>query len=271
MPHSDRTEKPTPKRLEQARERGQVARSMDLSGAGVMLAGLVGIVLLGHELMTAAGGAMSSTFGQIARPGSAISAGGLHGLLSLVLMTLLKTVAPIGALCMFAGVGLNLLQVGLRFSPKVIQPKFSKLSPVAGFKNLFSPNKVFELGKDIAKVAVVGGLVALALIPDLTNLGASVGTTPGALALLIGAGVKGVAFRAVGAYALIGVVDYAWQRRRVNKGLMMTRQEVKDEFKQKDLPPEIKRAIRRRQIQRSRARMMAAVPQADVVVTNPTH
>jgi flagellar biosynthetic protein FlhB len=89
--------------------------------------------------------------------------------------------------------------------------------------------------------------------------------------VLLGSGAKDIVIRAAGAYLLIGVADYVWQRHRVNQSLMMTKQEVKEETKQKDLPPEVKRAIRRRQFQRARARMMTAVPQADVVVVNPTH
>lgn len=271
MASHDKTEKATPKRREEARERGQVARSMDLSGAGVLLAGLIGLSIMGGHIVNDTGGAMSTIFGDISRPQNVISAAGFRGLISLVEGTLLKTIAPIAGLCMAVGVLMNVLQVGMRFTPKAITPKFSKLNPANGAKNLFSVNKVFELGKDLIKVSVVGGLVAVALIPDLTHLGASVGTTPDGLGILLASGVKGIAFRAAAAYLMIGAVDYAWQRHRINKSLMMTKHEVKEETKQKDLPPEVKRAIRRRQFQAAKARMMAAVPRADVIITNPTH
>ena len=111
----------------------------------------------------------------------------------------------------------------------------------------------------------------MALIPQITNLGASVGTTPGALGQLMGKSALAIAQRAAIAYLLIGIVDFVYQRRRHEKQLKMTKQEVKDEFKQHSLPPEVRSALRRRQMQIARARMMAAVPQADVVVTNPTH
>jgi flagellar biosynthesis protein FlhB len=268
---SDKTEKATPKRKDEARQRGQVARSVDLSGAGVLLAGLVALSITGGTIVAATGGAMASIFGQISRPHNVISAAGLHGMFQLVEHTLLKTVGPVAGLCVVAGVALNVLQVGVKFTPKAVSPKFSKLNPVNGFKNLFSVNKVFELGKDLMKIAVIGGIVAMMLIPDLTHLGAAVGTTPAGLGILLASGAKALALRAAIAYLLIGVTDFAWQRHRMNKSLKMTKQEVKDEFKQKDLPPEVKRAIRRRQFQAARARMMAAVPKADVVVTNPTH
>jgi flagellar biosynthesis protein FlhB len=109
------------------------------------------------------------------------------------------------------------------------------------------------------------------LIPQITHLGAAVGTPPGALAKLMGSSVSSIAQRAAYAYLLIAIVDFIWQRRRHEQQLRMSKQEVKDEFKQHSLPPEVRSAIRRRQMQAARARMMAAVPQADVVVTNPTH
>jgi len=271
MANDDRTEKPTPKRKEEARNRGQVARSNDLGAAGVLLAGLIGVLLVGGTFVSATGGAMESIFGQIARPHNVISGAGLHGLLRLVEMTLLKTVGPVAAICLAAGVGLNILQVGLHFSTETLKPRFSKLNPINGVKNLFNVSKVFDLGKDLIKVAVIAGIVAMVLVPDLTSLGAGVGTTPVALGALISSGVKGIALRASVAYMVIGLVDFFWQRYRVNKSMMMTKHEVKEESKQRDLPPEVKRAIRRRQFQAARARMMAAVPRADVVVTNPTH
>ena len=125
--------------------------------------------------------------------------------------------------------------------------------------------------KALSKVVVVGIVVAMALMPELTSLGASVDTPPAALGMLINSSIMGIAERAAIAYVLIGILDYIWQRYRHNKQLKMTKQEVKEEGRQQNAPPEVRAAIRRRQIQAARARMMAAVPQADVVVTNPTH
>jgi flagellar biosynthetic protein FlhB len=267
----DRTERATPKRRGEARDRGQAGRSADLTSAGVLIAGLVAVTIMAPKVMNATAGAMTNIFGQIARPHNVVSAAGLHGLLRLVENTLLKTVAPIAGICMAAGIALNLLQVGLRFTPRALQPSFSAISPINGFKNLFSARTTFNLVKDLFKIAIVGGLVALALIPDLTHMGAAVGTTPFGLGVLMKSGAKSIAMRAAAAYLLIGIADYVWQRHRFEKSIKMTKQEVKDENKQKDLPAEVKRAIRRRQFQQARARMMAAVPNADVVVTNPTH
>lgn len=269
--HDDRTEKPTAKRRGQAREKGQVARSMDLTNAGVLLAGLFGVMLTAPKILASTANAMVQIFSQISRPQNLISGAGIHGLLKLTETTLLTTVGPIAGMCIAGGIVLNLLQVGIRFTPKSVRANFSVLNPVNGLKTLFSPRSLVTLIKSLVKMAIVGGLVALALIPDLTKMGAGVGTTPYGLGMLMKSGVESIALRAALAYLLIGVVDYVWQRRTFEKSLKMTKQEVKEEDKQRDLPPEVKKAIRRKQFQQARARMMAAVPRADVVVTNPTH
>lgn len=267
----DRTEKATPKRRNQARDSGQSGRSADLNHAGVLMAGLIAVMMMAPKMLAASANAMTEIFGQISRPHNVMTAAGLHGLLALTETTLLKTVAPVAGICVAAGIGLNLLQVGLRFTPKALKPNFGVLNPAHGLKNLFSPRSTFNLAKDLVKIAIVGGLVALALMPDLTHMGANVGTTPYGLGVLMKSGVKSIAIRAAIAYLMIGIVDLVWQRYRFEKSIKMSKQEVKDENKQRDLPPEVKRAMRRRQFQQARARMMAAVPRADVVVTNPTH
>jgi flagellar biosynthetic protein FlhB len=271
MANDDRTEQPTAKRRSEARKKGQVAKSADLNGGLVLAGGLVAIIATGPAIVGGAGAAMQTAFQQIAKPNEVTSGAGLHGLLMVVLHTMLTTVAPIAGICLAVGVLANVAQVGLRPRLGALTPDIKRINPVSGFKNVFGPRIFFESGKAIAKVAVVGAVVAMALIPDLTHLGASVGTTPGALGSLINDGIRGIAIRALAAYLLIGIVDFVWQRRRHEKSLMMSKQELREEHKSHALPPEVRSAIRRRQIQASRARMMAAVPKADVVVTNPTH
>ena len=271
MPQDDKTEKPTAKRRGEAREKGQIAKSHDLSGAVVTLTGLIGVGVLGAGIAHGTGSAMSNLFSDIARPADVSSGAGLHGLFHLVESTVLKAVGPLFGMCLIAALLVNLAQTRLNFSPKAITPDFKKLNPISGAKRIFGPNALFETAKAIVKVAVVGGVVAMTLIPDMTHLKASVGTAPADLATMLRTNIVGIAMRAGAGYLLIGLADYAWQRHETEKSLKMTKQEVREEAKQKDLPPEVKSAIRRRQIQAARSRMMAAVPQADVVVTNPTH
>ena len=271
MADPSKTEKATGKRKGEARRQGNVAKSSDINGAVVLVAGFAGVMLIGPKVVSGTGDAMRAIFGQISHPGQATSAAGLHALMQIGLHTILSTVAPIAGMCLAAGVAINVVQVGWKPTTEPLKPKFSKLNPLTGFKNLFGPRMPFEGAKTIIKVLAVGAVVAMALIPQLTHLGASIGTTPAELGSSISSNVTSIAERAVAAYLLIAVIDIIWQRRRHAKGLKMTKQEVKEEAKQADLPPEVKGALRRRQIQAARARMMAAIPQADVVVTNPTH
>jgi flagellar biosynthesis protein FlhB len=271
MADHDKTEKPTAKRKTEARKEGQVAKSPDLNGSVVLVAGLIGLTAVGPAIVSGISGSMRSTFQDISNPGDYTTAAGLHQLFSAGMHTLLTTVAPIAGLCMAAGVIVNVAQVSFRPTTHAIKPNFQKLNPVAGFKNVFGIRMASEGLKALSKVVAVGIVVAMALIPQLTSLGASIDTPPAALGMLINSSIMGIAERAAIAYVLIGILDYAYQRYRHNKQLKMTKQEVKEEGRQQNAPPEVRAAIRRRQIQAARARMMAAIPQADVVVTNPTH
>jgi len=271
MAGSDKTEKPTPKRRKEARDKGQVARSVELSGGATLVGGLIGIIAFGPKIVTDAGEAMTAIWGQIANGGAVTSSSGLHSLEQLVLKVMLQTVAPIAGICVTVGVLVNVAQVGLRPSTQALGPNFERLNPAAGFKNKFGKQAGFEAGKSLAKVAIVGAAAAMSLVPMITHLSTGVGATPGALGSLMFSGAKSIAIRVLAVYILIAVADYVWQKRQFEKNLKMTKQEVKDESRNQDLPPEVKSAIRRRRILQARARMMAAVPHADVVVTNPTH
>ena len=270
MANDDKTEKPTGKRKGEARKKGQVAKSTELNGALVLVAGLVAISMQGPAVVNSMAGAMRSLFGMVSRPNEVSSAAGLHGIVGLIVHTMETTALPIGIICMAGGVLANVAQVGLRPTPYLLRPNFKKLNPMQGAKQIFGKRVGFELGKVLAKVAIVGGAAAMSLVPLITNLGASMGTTPMALGSLLNSGAHSIIERIVIVYLLIAVVDLIHQRRTHSKGLKMTKQEVKDEGRQTDLPPEIKGAIRRRQMMAARARMMAAIPTADVVVTNPT-
>jgi flagellar biosynthetic protein FlhB len=179
--------------------------------------------------------------------------------------------APILAACMLTGVAISVVQTGVRPTPGAIKPQWSKLNPLKGFKNLLSPNSVVELVKGLVKVGIVGAVVALALLPRLDELAALVGMDPADLLATSAGDALAIAQRAAMAYLAIAFADLVWQRYRHAKSLRMDKQEVKEEVKGQDLPPEVKGQIRRRAMEAARRRMMDDVPTADVVVTNPTH
>ncbi|HEV3072211.1 MAG TPA: flagellar biosynthesis protein FlhB [Solirubrobacteraceae bacterium] len=271
MAQHDRTEKATPKRREHAREKGQVARSADAGGSLVLIAGLFALSLLGPAIVGAGAESFRRILAMIARPAQATSTAGLQELLHETLQTMLVTVGPIAGICMATGLLAGVAQVGFHPSAKALAPDFRRINPISGLRNLLGPNTIFEALKAVTKVSAVAGVAALALLPGMGDLASQVGIPPAALGKVLGAKAMSIAQHAAFAYLAIGVIDLAWQRRRHAKQLRMTKQEVKDELRQYGVSAEVRAALRRRQMQAARARMMAAVPEADVVLTNPTH
>jgi flagellar biosynthetic protein FlhB len=266
----DKTEKATPKRREEARKKGQVAKSQDLNGAMVMIAGLFALAIAGGAIAGRMQHAMTETLGQVADP-TVVDRQGIGKLLMGALTDTGLAVAPVAGACLVAGVLASVIQVGFKPSAKAAAPDPKRINPLKGLKQIFSPNSLVEGGKSLVKVGIIGAIVAAALVPILPGMGAMVGMTPTQLVGELISTIMGIAQRAAIAYLVIGVADVAWQKHRHEKSLKMDKQEVKEEHKQQQVPPEVRMAMRRRQASAARARMMGAVPEADVVVTNPTH
>ncbi|HEX8753015.1 MAG TPA: EscU/YscU/HrcU family type III secretion system export apparatus switch protein [Solirubrobacterales bacterium] len=270
MSQADKTEKATPKRRAEARKKGQVARSADLCGAAVLLGSLAALSAFGPGIMDGLAGSMRGMLAATADP-SKVSAQGIGPLMSAAGLAILAALAPVALACLFAGLGANVVQVGLRIAPEGLKPDPKRLNPVQGAKNVFGVNALVETLKSSGKVAVVGAIAALALLPNLQNLAALVGIQPPALGTEIAGGIAGIAWKAGAAYLLIAIGDFFWQRHRLDKQLRMHKEEVRREQKEESISPELRASQRRKAAQMSRGRMMAAVLGADVVVANPTH
>jgi flagellar biosynthetic protein FlhB len=257
----ERTEKATPKKRDEARKKGQVARSMDLNGAVVLLASLLALSAFAPAMFHRMADASRELLRWTAQP-EVVGQEGLGRVLSSVASAWLLSVAPIAATCLIAGVLTSLAQVGLKPAPQALKPDPKRLNPISGAKQIFGTHALFEGAKSI---------VVLAVLPKLDELAALVGMPPAVLLPELGRQVLAIAQRAAFAYLVIAIADVAYQRWRHEKNLKMDKQEVKDEHKQQELPSEVKSQQRRRAMELARARMMDAVPTADVVVTNPTH
>ncbi len=266
----EKTEAPTPKKREDARKKGTVARSQDVNGAVVLLAGLGVLAATGPMVLDRLTGAMHDGLVLIATP-SVVGPEGLSALFGALGTVVAICVGPVAFASAFAGFAASVAQVRWKPSVQGVKPDPKRMNPISGAKNLFGKRALFELAKNLAKVAVVGAIVAAAVLPQLDELGALVGLPPASLAGELARQVLAISFRAAAAYAVIAAADYAWQRYTTEKELKMTKEEVKQEMKGQNLPPEVRSAMRRRAMMNARARMMADVPQADVVVTNPTH
>ena len=266
----DKTEKATPKRRDQARKEGQVARSQDMNGAIVLLASLLVLSAMAPKMMQSLKTMMSTTLSAIATP-EIVTKDGLGPLVTENALVMAKVIGPIAAVCLVAGLAVNVAQVKWKPTFKPVVPNFKKINPLTGAKNVFGPQMFFESGKTVAKVGAVGGIAALALFPKFDELAALVGMPPQQLLPHLCELILAIAWRAGAAYLVIAMVDYAWQKYRHEKQLKMSKEDVKEEAKSQDSPAEVKQAIRRRQMEAARQRMMDDVPTADVVVTNPTH
>ena len=267
---NDKTEKATPKKRDDARKKGQVARSMDLNGAVVLLAALLALSAFAPGMVRRMSDATRDLLGLISQPNT-VAADTMPQIFGIVGSAWLFSLAPIAAVCLVAGLLVSVGQVGFKPSAQALKPDPKKLNPLSGAKMIFGTHALFESGKSIVKIGAVGAIAVLSLLPKLQELAAMVGTPAAVLLPEIGRAVLAIAQKAAFAYLVISIIDFAYQRWRHEKQLRMDKQEVKDEYKQQSLPSEVKSTQRRRAAEMARARMMDAVPTADVVVTNPTH
>ncbi len=266
----DKTEKATPKRQEEARKKGQVAKSNDLGGAAVLLAGLIALGAFGPKMLQSLKELLATNLKLAATPDKAQGVG-LGKVIHDAGEVAIAAVLPVAVTCAIAAAVMMAAQVGLKITPKAISPDFKKMSPISNAKQVFGMNALVELVKNLAKVGSVGVVVWIVLKPQMQEVATLVGMEPAALGNQMLSTTMQVAKAAAVAYFVIGVADYVWQKHRMDKSMKMDLQEVKDEHKTSELPAEVRMAMRRRQMMASRARMMAAIPEADVVVTNPTH
>jgi flagellar biosynthetic protein FlhB len=264
---SDKTEQPTAKRKREARRDGNLARSTEVVVWAQMLAAaflLPACLGLGMESLRQV---MHQVGALVSRPDSdaavrLMGAGVTGGLLA---------IAPLALGMVAIGLIANFAQTGLAFSGKALRPQFSRVSPAKGLKRLLSPHSAWEAAKAALKLVV---LTAVAW-PGVAHIGAALGGGSRMASGHVVSVVASATLNLIRSTALAGLVlaalDYGFQRRRVRKSVMMTRQEVRDEYRQSEGDPMTRSRIRQRQVEMSRNRMMADVAVSSVVVVNPTH
>jgi flagellar biosynthetic protein FlhB len=265
----NRTEAPTPRRLSEARDKGQIARSMELNTAVIILAGFWLMYGPGAGLIPALREAMTAAVIELPR-GEFGGADFLNLATQQALRFLWPMVAIIAGL-MVAGVGTTLLQTGLHWPSKRPFADLNRVNPVEGFQRLFSLNGLVQLLKALLKLVVVG-VVAYPYLEGNREAVVLLSQTdlPTALAQMAEL-AYGLAMRVGGMYLLLALADYGYQRWQWMKSLRMSKDEIKEEFKQQEGDPTIRGRIKQQARRIARQRMMARVPKADVVITNPTH
>lgn len=265
----ERTEQATAKRLQEAREKGQIARSLDLNTTVILLAAAGGLMVLGGRMTAGLLEAMRHNF-NINR--SAIfSPDTLFTSLEDSTSTVLVAFAPFFILMVVVAISAPMALSGWSINAKSLGFKWEKLNPLAGLKRIFGPQGLMELLKALAKFLVLGGAAVL-LLWNMMDAFMGLGSEPLPEALSHVAQLLGSCFLILSAVmVLIALVDVPFQLWNHARQLKMTRQETKDEYKETDGNPEVKGRIRSQQREMAQRRMMAEVPKADVIITNPTH
>ncbi len=265
----ERTERATPRKREEARKKGQVARSREVVSAAVLSACLICLYFQSSGAMERMMNMMRSSFRRSIAV--TLSTDTVPALFAQTVLDMLILLGPLFLTVVLAGLASNTFQVGFQITAESVTPKLSKINPLEGFKRLFSLQSVMELVKSVMKLAIVGFVAYLAVRSELPHLIPLMDRSVPEILVFMGR----VSFRILGTtciiLAFLAVLDYAYQRWELERTLRMSRQEIKDETKETEGDPLIKSRIRRIQQEMARKRMMAAVPKADVVITNPTH
>ncbi len=271
----EKTEPATAKKLRDARNEGQVSKSQELNHAFSLVALFVimkvSISFIGERLM----GSFPLIYNKIPELIDE-SAGGMSvfvasTLIRNVMVTILISMAPFLAIGFAIALLSNILQIKWKVTTKPMKPKFSKINPLSGFKRIFSKDSLFELLKSIVKIIVII-YVAYTSIKDHQNELFLLYDIPLLqVVLLVGTIVIDTGLKIALVYIFIGIIDFAYQKHKFKEDMKMTKQEVKDEYKNTEGNPEIKGRQRSKMREASQRRMMQSLPSADVVITNPTH
>ncbi|WP_379151374.1 flagellar biosynthesis protein FlhB [Paenibacillus sp. sgz5001063] len=265
----DKTEKATPKKRQDARKKGQVAKSAELSGAVVLLSALLTLRMFGsfikERIVTLYTDVFQNRMLMQVTPENVSEMFKSYGLQMLILL------APLFLITFVLALVANLAQVGFMATSEGLTPKFSKINPIKGFKNIFSMRSFVEFLKSIFKLVLIAYLVYSTLwrqkesFAALSHVNAE-GAFRFAAKLTMSLGIK------IGAALLImAALDYIYQKYEHEKSLKMSKQDIKDEYKKMEGDPIIKGKIRERQRRMAMQRMMQEIPKADVIITNPTH
>ncbi|PCJ97516.1 MAG: flagellar biosynthesis protein FlhB [Zetaproteobacteria bacterium] len=266
---SQKTEDPTPKKLEESRKRGQIALSREVNNWVMLCTGTIFIVAFSGPMMSQLADMMrvyiEFSHALPGMPGglSVVLGEGVKKVFSIILLPLM--------LFMFAAFAAPFLQIGPLFAPEVIKPDWSKISIKKGFGRLFSMRSVVELIKGVVKICIVGLIAIIIISPYYSGfehfIDIPITAVMEELRFLVIQMMVGVLI----VLMVVAMMDLLYQRFEYNKKMRMSRQEIKDEYKQSEGDPHVKAKLRQLRSEKARQRMMQAVPSADVVITNPTH
>ena len=264
---SEKTEQPTAKRLRDAREKGQIARSQEIPSAAVVLALIMYIAVRAEDIFRQISGVTLLAFSAAGDPWDTAIA----RLVPALLYMALNILAPLVVLVIVASLASNLAQIGFLFSMKAAMPKLENLSPKKWFQKVFSKKGLFELLKNIVKITVLGLVVWRVLVVNWVDLFKIPTSEVRQIWSVLGATMWDLSIHAITAFAILAVLDYFWERYQFIKQNMMSKDEVKREYKEMEGDPHIKRKRQQLHQEMIAQGSMDNVRRAKVLVTNPTH
>lgn len=267
----EKTEQATPKKKKETREKGNVLQSKEINSAFVLLATFIMINAFATFIGITLRNTTSYIYNQYLALDFTFSLKNLQTLLINSIISFFIIVAPIALTNLVVGVVASYLQVGVLFTTKPLAVDIKKINPIEGFKRMFSMKSIIELLKALIRIIVIGYIsysyVKGQIVTILETIGMDIETIlKSILKMSISIGIRAGAILVV-----LAALDYFYQRYEYNKNLKMSKQEIKEEYKQTEGNPQIKSKIKEKQRQMSMQRMMQDIPKADVIITNPTH
>lgn len=271
----EKTEPATAKKLKDAREEGKVVKSRELNSAfGLIVLFLclkIFVSYVGQKLIAV----FTYAYGQMADfvliNEKNLSTQAIASLFKNIILQWMLIVLPFFAFGVIIALLVSIVQVGWKVSTKPMKPELSKFNPINGFKRMFSKDSVFELVKSIVKIGLIGYMAYASIRDHQNELFILYDLELNQAIALVGGLVIDVGFKISLVYLIVGIADFVYQKHKFNEDMKMTKQEVKDEFKNTEGDPQIKGRQRRKMQEVSQKRMMQDVTKADVVITNPTH
>lgn len=264
----EKTEEPTAKRQSDARNKGQVARSQELGTAFVLLGGFFALYQMGGSIYTEITGYMSHI---LSHPTTSVNTESVMRIFIDIVTLLGKTAMPLMFTILITGLCINFMQVGINFTTEPLSFKLENLNPINGFGRIFSKRALVELIKSFMKIGIIGFFIYSYLKEEIPQAPKYLYMDLTASIPIISGIIINLVFKVLIVIFIMAVLDFGYQKWQHKQGLKMSKQEVKEEFKQMEGDPQIKGKIKQKQRQMAMSRMMREVPQADVVVTNPTH
>lgn len=266
---SQKTEEPTPKKIEESRKRGQVAMSREINNWVMLFVGTLVILAIGPGIMEKLTIHLKSYIAQAHIMPSA--PGGFSYILGESLMQIAGYMILPMIIFLLAAVAGPYLQIGNLFAPEIIKPDFSKISPMKGFQRLFSMRSIMEFIKGILKISIVGVVGVILIMPFYNQVDHFIGLPMASMLHEITIMVIRMMAGILVVLLVVAVIDLVYQQYEHNKKMRMSKQEIKDEYKQTEGDPMVRAKLRQLRQEKASQRMMQAVPRADVIITNPTH